>query len=140
MIRCMTLAAAFAFVSLAAIAQDKKDQKKATVDLFASLDDRELQKAMPATGVVASQKTWEKLAKDWSIKDPPKVDFSKEFLFVTTSVGSRINIGTGKLDDKGNMTIAAISTRDLRDGFRYAIKSFSREGVKSVNGKELPKE
>jgi hypothetical protein len=34
----------------------------------------------------------------------------------------------------------AISTRDLRPGFRYAIKSIPREGVKTVDGKPLPKE
>jgi hypothetical protein len=34
----------------------------------------------------------------------------------------------------------AISTRDLRPGFRYAIKSVSKEGVKTVNGQPLPKE
>ena len=132
--------AAVAFVPFSSAEEPKKDAPKPTVDLFASLDDRDLQKEVPANGVVASAKAWEKLAKAWGIEKPAKVNFEKEFLFVATNVGSRLSIGAGKLDDKGNLTISAIGTRDLRDGFRYAIKSFSREGVKTVNGKELPKE
>jgi hypothetical protein len=119
---------------------EKKDEKKATVDLFASLDDRELQKAAPESGVIASVAAWEKLAKAWGIKEPARVDFDKEFLFVATTVGSRLNVTGGRIDDKGDFKVAAIATRDLRPGFRYSIKSFPREGVKTVNGKELPKE
>src|SRR5262245_12328451 len=118
---------------------EKKDEKKATVDLFASLDDRDLQKEAPESGVIVSQKGWEKLAKAWSIKEPAKVDFDKELLVVATTVGSKLNLST-KLDDKGDLKILAIATRDLRPGFRYAIKSVSKEGVKTVQGKELPKE
>jgi hypothetical protein len=33
-----------------------------------------------------------------------------------------------------------MATRDLRPGFRYVIATVSREGVKTVNGKQLPKE
>jgi hypothetical protein len=132
--------AAVALVPLGAAEEPKKDAPKPTVDLFASLDDRALQKEAPAGGVIASQKAWEKLAKAWGIEKPAKVDFDKEFLYVATNVGSRLSINAGKLDDKGNLTVSAIGTRDLRDGFRYAIKSFGREGVKTVNGKELPKE
>jgi hypothetical protein len=119
---------------------EKKDEKKATVELFGSLDDRELQKAVPENGIIASQLAWEKLGKAWNIKLPAKVDFDKEFLYVATTVGSKLNISGGKIDDKGDMKVGAISTRDLRDGFRYGIKTFSKEGVKTVNGKELPKE
>lgn len=142
MIRSIALAATFAAAITAAAAQkteQKKDDKKATVNLFASLDDRDLQKQMPESGVIASTKSWEKLAKAWSIKDPAKVDFDKEILVVATTVGSRLNLST-KLSAKGDLTILALATRDLRPGFRYAIKSVSKEGVKTVNGKELPKD
>jgi hypothetical protein len=64
--RLLAIAFAVALVPLAA-AQEKKDEKKATVDLFASLDDRNLQKELPEGGVIASQKAWEKLAKAWGI-------------------------------------------------------------------------
>ncbi len=119
-------------------AADEKDPKKATVDIFASHEDETLAKKAPENGVIASQKAWESLAKDWGIKDAPKVDFTKEILVVATTVGSRLNLNT-KLSDKGDLTVIGLATRDLRPGFRYAIKSVSREGVKTVNGKELPK-
>jgi hypothetical protein len=140
MLRSLVLAAcaAIAFVPFAT-AQDKKEQPKLTVDIFASLDDRDLQKEMPESGVIVSQKGWEKLAKAWGIKDAPKVNFDKEILVVATTVGSKLNLST-KLDDKGDLKILALATRDLRPGFRFAIKSVSKEGVKTVNGKELPKE
>lgn len=126
-------------VSSVAVAQDKKEPPKLTVNLFASLDDETLQKAMPVSGVIASEKAWATLAKDWKIEKPAKVDFSKEVLVVATTVGSRLNLST-KLDDAGDLKLIGIATRDLRPGFRYAIKSVSRDGVKSVNGKPLPKE
>src|SRR5262245_7729644 len=98
-----TLLIAGLFVTALAVpttADDKKpDPRKATVDLFGSIDDEKLQKEMPENGVVASTKAWEKLAKAWSIKDPAKVDFDKEILVVATTVGSRLNLST-KLDDK----------------------------------------
>jgi hypothetical protein len=68
-----------------------------------------------------------------------KVNFDKEILIVTTSVGSKLSV-SGKRDDKGDLKVLALGTSDLHSGFRYAIKSVSREGVKTVNGKELPKE
>ncbi|HJZ54927.1 MAG TPA: hypothetical protein VKE74_08200 [Gemmataceae bacterium] len=119
---------------------DKKDPPaKLTVDLFGSIEDENLAKEAPESGVIVSAKGWEKLAKAWGIKDAPKVDFSKELLAVATTRGSKLNLST-KLDDKGDLKVLAVATRDLRPGFRYAIKSVAREGVKTVNGKELPKE
>ena len=136
------IVAAFAAVALASLAgadEPKKDDRKATVDIFASHEDEKLQKQAPESGVIVSQKGWEKLAKAWGIKDAPKVDFDKEILVVATTVGSRLNLSP-KVDDKGDLKVLAIATRDLRPGFRYAIKSVSKEGVKTVNGKPLPKE
>jgi hypothetical protein len=140
MFRTLMLAAfAAVVVSVASAEEQKKEPAKATVDLFASLEDRDLQKQAPENGVIATQKAWEKLAKAWDIKNPPKVDFDKELLVVATTVGSRLNLNT-KLDDKGDLKVLALATRDLRPGFRYAIKSVSKEGVKTVDGKALPKE
>ena len=106
MLRTLLLLTSFACaLTLTVSAQDKKDdkkeEKKLTVDLFASLEDRDLQKEMPENGVVVSQKGWEKLAKAWSIKEPAKVDFDKEILIVATTVGSQLRLGS-KLDDKGD--------------------------------------
>lgn len=119
--------------------QNQPEEKKATVDLFASVDDEALMNEAPANGVIASTKAWEKLAKAWGIKDPAKVNFDKQILVLATTRGSRLNLNT-RLDEQGDLKIVAISTRDLRPGFRYAIKSVNREGVKTVNGQPLPKE
>ena len=147
MLRSLALASAFAAavatVGFAGdkkeVPKDKKDAPKLTVDLFGSLDDEKLQNAAPANGVIASAKTWEKLALAWGIKDPAKVDFDKEILVLATTVGSKLNLST-RLDDKGDLKVLGLATRDLRPGFRYAIKSVSKDGVKTVNGKELPQE
>ncbi len=89
--------------------------------------------------MIVSAKSWEKLAQAWGIKDPPTVDFSKEILIVATSVGSRLTV-MPRLNDQGDLQVLARSTRDIRPGLRYAIKSIGREGIKTVYGKELPKE
>jgi hypothetical protein len=133
-----TFAAALC-VSFARADEPKKEPAKATVNLFGSVEDEKLQKQMPENGVVVSQKGWEKLAKAWGIKEPAKVNFDKEILVVATTVGSKLNLSP-RLDDKGDLKVLALATRDLRPGFRYAIKSVSKEGVKTVNGKALPKE
>lgn len=138
MTRCSLFAAGLALALAApASAEDKKEP--AGVNLSGSVENTDLAKEAPAGGVIASQKAYEKLATAWGIKDAPKVDFSKHLLAVATTRGSRLSLNA-KLDAKGDLKVVAISTRDLRPGFRYQIKSVSREGVKTVNGKELPKQ
>jgi hypothetical protein len=136
-LRSLTLVAAFA---AAAHADDKKEppKSKLTADLSGSVADEELMKKAPESGAVVSEKGWKELAEAWGLKDPPKVDFAKELLVVATSRGSRLNL-TPRVEG-GDLKAVALGTRDLRPGFRYVIKSHSREGVKTVNGKELPKE
>ena len=131
--------AAVVFVPFSSADEPKNGPAKLTVDLLGSVEDEKLQKEMPESGVIVTAKAWEKLAKAWGIKEPAKVDFEKEILVVATSVGSKLNVNA-KLDDKGDLKVIGFGTRDLRPGFRYAIKSTSRAGVKTVNGKELPKE
>jgi hypothetical protein len=134
----LALAAAIGLAT-ALPADDEKESEKPTVNLSGSLDDRDLKIKAQPDGVIVSPKKWDELAKAWGIKDPPKVDFDKEFLVVAMTDGSRLNLST-KREDGGNLRTVAIATRDLRPGFRYAIQSVKREGVKTVNGKELPKE
>lgn len=131
---------AFAFAAAALFCVPAPaEEPKSKVYLTATLEDRDLQKETPSSGLVVSQKGWDKLVKAWGIKDAPKVDFDKEILIVGTTVGSRLGIST-KLDDKGNLVVSMIATDDLRPGFKYVIQSVSRAGVKTVNGKEMPKE
>ena len=134
------IAAALSAVALlfAPVAADEPKPAKPTVELSGSIDDESLQNAMPATGVIVSQKGYDKLAKAWGIQDAPKVDFAKEILVVATWKGSSFDIRTAVKN--GDLTIGGFGTKDLRPGFRWKVKSISREGIKTVAGKELPKE
>jgi putative lipoprotein len=90
--------------------------------------------------VVATAEAWQELWKWWKLEgETPAVDFAKNLVVVQTTRGSRLNL-TVKLDDKGDLKVFALATRDLRPGFRYSLGVVSREGVKTVNGVELPKE
>lgn len=130
---------AVAFTALAVLVLPlSADDPKPRVELSGSIDDESLQKEMPANSVIVSQKAWEKLAKAWGIKDAPKVDFTKEILIVGTWKGSQFKLMPVVKD--GDLTIGAGGTKDLRPGFRWKVMSISREGIKTVQGKELPKE
>ncbi len=128
-------ASALLFVGAGAPAQDKAD---AGVSLKGSLDDLALLEKAPKSGVVASAAGWKALQEAWGIKDAPKVNFEKTLLVVATTRGSVLKL-TPRVTD-GDLKTLAISTRDLRPGFRFAIESVAREGVKTVNGQPLPKE
>lgn len=112
---------------------------KPTVDLFESVEDEGLKSKAPESGVIVSQKGWEKLAKAWGIEKAPKVDFTKELLVVGTWRGSQFKL-TPSVSDDGDLKINAAGTKDLRPGFRYRVVSVDRSKVKTVNGKPLPKE
>jgi hypothetical protein len=120
------------------VAAEEPKPAKPTVELSGSIEDESLQKAMPASGVIVSQKGYDALAKAWGIKDAPKVDFTKEILVVGTWKGSVFSIKTMVKD--GDLTVSGFGTKDLRPGFRWKVQSISREGIKTVQGKDLPKE
>jgi hypothetical protein len=136
MIRLLVLAALAAGVSFSFAEEPKKE--KPTVELSGDIKDEALQKEVPANGVIVSQKGWDALAKAWAIKDAPKVDFTKEILIVGTWKGSVFSIAPTVKD--GDLTVSARGTKDLREGFRWKIQSIKRDGIKTVQGKELPKE
>jgi hypothetical protein len=90
--------------------------------------------------VIANAKTLEKVWKAWGIKDKmPDVDFTKEIVLTATTNGSRLNLRP-VIDEKGDLKTLGLGTSDLRPGFRYVIVVVSREGVKTINGKEVPKD
>jgi hypothetical protein len=132
-----TLTAAFLACTVT-VAAGRPDDPPGAVKLKGSVDDEKLIEKAPPQGVVVSAKGWETLAKAWGIKDVPKVDFGKTLLVVATTRGSQLKL-TPRVEG-GDLKVVAISTRDLRPGFRYAIESVAREGVKTVNGQPLPKE
>jgi hypothetical protein len=116
----------------------RSEQKKAVkllTEWKGSVADAELAKDAPE--YVADAKSLEKLWKKWGIEGKvPEVDFRKEIVIVATTVGSRLSL-SARLNDQGNLEVLGIATRDIRPGFRYVLATVSREGVKTVNGKEL---
>jgi len=100
-----------------------------------SVADLTLQKIVPE--VITTQKDLDNLWKTWAVAEAkPEVDFAKQMVVLTTTRGGRLRL-TAALDDKGNLKVSGVATRDLRSGFRYVIATVNREGIKTVNGKEL---
>jgi hypothetical protein len=130
-----------ALAIVAVLASDARAEKKAVKlekEWKGSVDDEALAKDAPA--VIVDAKTLEKLWKAWKIEgNVPAVDFKKELVIITTTSGSKLRL-SATLDDKGNLEVLGMATRDLRPGFRYVIATVSREGIKTVNAKKLPKE
>jgi hypothetical protein len=117
-------------------AEDK--QIKATRDWKGTVADETLQKKAPANGYITDAKTFKQLWEDWKIGDKvPEIDFKKEVVVVETTRGSILQVGSMKLTDKGDLRVVGIATQDLAPGFRYAVLVLPREGVKTINGKEL---
>lgn len=107
-----------------------------TVDISSSVVDLDQQKAVPGTSVILSQKEWERLAAAWGIKDPAKVDFSKELLLVGTWRGTSFKFLNDVKD--GDLTTEIVGDKDTRPGFRFRVVSLKRNGIKSFQGKALP--
>jgi hypothetical protein len=100
-----------------------------------SMADLSLSKAVPE--VILTEEGLKNLWKVWKIEaSMPKVDFSRNLIVVQTTRGSRLRL-SATLDDKGDLKVLGAATADLRPGFRYVVAVLSREGVKTVNGKEL---
>jgi len=103
-----------------------------------SADDE--RQAVGAPVCIVSQKALAKLWTDWKLAgEAPKADFVKNLVVLTTTRGSQLNLIL-RLDDKGDLQVHGMSTRDLRPGFRYVIGEVSKEGITTVNGKPLPTE
>jgi hypothetical protein len=130
--------AGFVFAALAppqAVAQGKKVE--ITKTWSGSVEDEKAMKPECITSAKGLEAVW----KAWKIAgDVPKVDFTKNIVVAVYSAGSKLNMAGANLDDKGNLDVLGVGTRDIRPGFRYVLGVVSREGVKTVNKKDLPKE
>ena len=132
------LVAVAAVVLFTSDALAQKNAVKPSKEWTSSVEDESLAKDAPAC--ITSAKGLERLWKAWKIADKvPEVDFTKEIVILTTTRGSKLRLGAA-LDKKGNLMVGGLGTLDLAPGFRYVIATVSNEGVKTVNGKELPKE
>jgi hypothetical protein len=126
-----------ALIAASAIAAPPGKKEVKTLKQWAgSADDAESLKDDPA--VVTDAKALEKLWKSWKLPGKvPEVDFAKDLVVTSTTVGSRLLNVTAMLDDKGDLQAFGMATADIAPGFRYVVLVVSREGVKSVNGKKL---
>jgi hypothetical protein len=129
------IASGLLLTSSAALAQ--KTAVKPSQEWSGSISDAKLKK--DAQPVITSEKDLEKLWKAWKLADKmPKVDFEKEIVVVITGDGSKLRLAMS-LDQKGNLQVLGLGTRDLAEGFRYVIATVPRKDVKTVNAKDLPK-
>jgi hypothetical protein len=123
---------------LAPSVRAEKKEVKLVKQWSGSVEDEKLAKDAPE--VITDAKAFEKMWKAWKVGDKvPEVDFTKEIVILSTTSGSKILVSPS-LDDKGNLSVLGAATADFGPGFRYVIATVSREGVKKVNGKELPRE
>jgi hypothetical protein len=130
--------AAVIFVA-AGVALSAPTPLKATNTWMGSIDDEKLAKEMPANGVITNAEDFAKLVKAWKVAEKvPEVNFDKEIVLVGKTVGSKLTL-KASLNEKGDLKALGLATRDLRPGFRYVIISVPKKGVKTVNGKKLPK-
>ena len=136
---CKWVSLASAMFLATGVAMAAPTPLKATNTWMGSVDDEKLAKEMPDNGVITNAKDFEKLVKAWKVADKvPDVNFDKEIVLVAKTQGSKLTLGAA-LDEKGDLKALGLGTRDVRPGFRYVIISVPQEGVKTVNGKELPK-
>lgn len=133
------LVLAWACAHSGARGDDKKDPPKPSDYATGTVADEKLAKKAPAAGVTVTKKGWDELLKGWDVKAPFEVDFDKQLVIVATSQGSGLTLTT-ELNEKGDLLVKGVATADLRPGFRYALKRVDRAGVKTINGKPVPKE
>lgn len=89
--------------------------------------------------VIKSTQSLKDIWKLWNITEKmPDVDFSKQIVVISTSVGSYLS-SEYIIDVKGNMTIASTMTKDIADGFRYQLAVINIDGIVTINNKPLTK-
>lgn len=130
------LSALVALTLLAGAARAAKSPVAARKSWYGSVADTSLMRAAPPA--IASTAELKRVWRAWRVMPPvPKVDWTRELVLSATTRGSRLRL-VATLDEKGNLRVDSLATKDLRPGFRYALALVSRKGVKSVNGKPLP--
>ncbi len=136
-----TLALALVCLLAVAVTGNAADKEvKPTQEWKGSVATDALKSLRPATGIITDKETFAKLWKEWKVgHKEPTIDFKKELVAVETTSGSKLSIAA-QLTPEGDLKVNGIATADFGPGFRYQIVVLPREGVKTVNGKALPKE
>src|SRR5262245_9066274 len=128
---------AFAALLQPVDAQDKKTIKPSQ-SWRGKNGDNDASKLAPAKGFFTDQKTFEELWTGWKLKDKaPTVDFEKNLVVVTLSLGGPNVPNTSFTLTKGDVKVIAFSTLIAGPGFGYSIDVISRDGVKSIQGKAI---
>ncbi len=136
---CILVSGFFLCTLAAPEAMAEKRKVLVTMTWSGSVADKKLMKDAPVC--ITSAKGLEKVWKAWKIKGKaPKLDFSEIMVIAAYSSGSKLSFADPTLDENGNLDIVAFGTRDLKPGFRYVLGTVSKDGVKTVAGKKLPKE
>lgn len=87
---------------------------------------------------IGGPEEWKSLWETWKLPgDVPEVDFGECLVLVQATRGGRLRM-SAKVDGKGDLSILAVATRDLRPGFRYALGVVRREGLVTVGGQPVP--
>jgi hypothetical protein len=130
-------------ISFVAVSLHAADPKEVNVEQTwdGKNADTKLKQEAPKEGFLTDGKSFEKLWKSWRGEEKvPMVDFTKELAIVLTCDGPNRMMfpKTVKVDDKGNLKLPpAASTRIGGEGFGYKIVTIKRDGIKSINGKEI---
>jgi hypothetical protein len=119
-----------------------KDVKAADEIRGKFTDDKDLpkMKALGNSGVIADEKEFAKLWKEWKGDAPlPKIDFKKQFAIGATTLCAANSVsGSFALSPEGDLKSQFRSTLIGGPGFAWVIYVIDREGVKTVGGKPLP--
>jgi hypothetical protein len=102
----------------------------------------DLSREAPASGVIASPEAWAKLWKAWHQGDDvPEVDFEKALILVVAGSGPNfIVIRDLRLTQGGDLRFDWGITERAGPGFVAKMLQIDRQGIKTVNGKSLPRE
>lgn len=140
--RVQIIGLCLAALGLAALAvpaaRAEKKQIRTTRMYSGSVENEKLIKGVGE--VITDAKQFQRVWELWKIGTKmPTVDFTKELVLVVHSRGGSLRLANVTLDEKGNLQALGFGTLDLRPGFRYVLATVPRAGVKTVNGKALPK-
>jgi len=112
--------------------------KKSADLMLGSVADASLSKKAPEAGAITTRAGFDRLLEDWGVKDPFEVDFDRQLVVVATTQGSGLDLTTTV--NSGDLKVRVVGTADLKPGFRYALRRLDKTGIKTINGKPLPKE
>jgi len=89
---------------------------------------------------LTNQRALEELWLAWGIEEPlPLIDFNTEIALVITGNGSILRFSGVTVSDHGDLVFGRTESLDLVPGFRYALGTVKRAGIRTINGKDMPR-